>query len=87
MNEWGGRAAQALTAAVLRRDGYRCRWCGGVATSADHYPVPRSAGGPDTLSNLVAACLPCNKSKGTGDRPRRRGVVAPPSRNWTGTAA
>lgn len=86
MNSWGGKAAAALTAAVLRRDSYRCHWCGGRADSADHYPVARADGGPDTLSNLVAACLPCNKSKGTGPRPRRT-ITAPPSRNWTGSAA
>ena len=84
MNEWGGRAAQALTRAVLVRDGYRCRWCGGVATTADHR-IPRAAGGTDTLDNLDAACEPCNKSKGTADRPRRS-ITAPPSRQWTGAA-
>jgi len=82
MIEWGGRAAQALNAAVLRRDNYRCGWCGGIATTADHI-VPRAAGGSDTLDNLQACCAWCNKSKGTADRPRRT-LIAPPSRNWTG---
>ena len=66
MNRWGGRAAAALTAAVLARDGYRCRFpgCTAIATTADHHPVPRDAGGPDTLANLRAACLHHNAQAG-----------------------
>ena len=80
MRPWSGRYAQRILAVVLRRDGYRCAWCGGVATSADHV-IARHNGGTDDLGNLVASCLPCNQSKGTGSRPRRR-VDAPPSRPW-----
>jgi 5-methylcytosine-specific restriction endonuclease McrA len=58
---------QRLSAAVLRRDGHRCRYCGGHATTADHV-VPRSKGGTDSMHNLVAACRSCNGSK--GDRPQ-----------------
>ncbi|MCP3910186.1 MAG: HNH endonuclease [Actinomycetia bacterium] len=29
--------------------------------------IPRSAGGPDTIDNLVLACPECNLSKGTRD--------------------
>lgn len=80
MKEWNGRRAATLTAAVLNRDGYRCCWCGGRATTAEHI-VPRSRGGSDDLGNLAAACLPCNASRGNRDRPgpRRRAV---PSREW-----
>jgi 5-methylcytosine-specific restriction endonuclease McrA len=63
---WGGRHAQALTRAVLARDGYRCQIPGptGVkclawATTGDHI-VPRALGGPDSLANMRAACGPCN---------------------------
>jgi len=49
---------------VIQRDGHTCRYCGGVATTADHV-VP---GLP--LSYLlavpalaVATCRPCNSSK------------------------
>lgn len=52
---------------VFNRDGFRCRYCGrgpeqGVFLEADHV-VPRSAGGPDTLANLVTACWDCNHGK------------------------
>jgi 5-methylcytosine-specific restriction endonuclease McrA len=61
-----GAAHQAARLRVLRRDGYRCHWCGGVATVADHL-VPASKGGPSTDDNLVAACTGCN-----AERARRR---------------
>jgi 5-methylcytosine-specific restriction endonuclease McrA len=84
---WGGRRAQRLTAAVLTRDhddrlGYApCRWCGEAATTADHWPIARAQGGPDTLDNLVAACLPCNTARGVKLwQDRRRPPV--PSRRW-----
>lgn len=54
---------EALKKAVLRRDDHICNYCGGPATSADHV-IPKSKGGMDELSNLVAACIPCNASKG-----------------------
>lgn|GEM_PF-2871842 len=84
---WGGTRSRALVAAVLARDldpalGFApCRWCGAPATSADHYPVPRSDGGPDTLDNLVAACLPCNVARGVQLAQQRRSPP-PPSRPW-----
>lgn len=84
---WGGRRSQLLRAAVLARDvdldlGYTpCYWCGRPATSADHYPIPRSDGGPDTLDNLVAACLPCNISRGVQMHYDRH-HPPPPSRRW-----
>ncbi|WP_353987421.1 HNH endonuclease [Ruicaihuangia caeni] len=48
---------------VLRRDGHRCAYCGGGATTIDHV-VPRSRGGGDSWENLVACCLKCNNVKG-----------------------
>lgn len=56
---------------VFNRDGFRCRYCGrgpaqGVYLEADHV-IPRSAGGPDTLDNLVTACWDCNRGK--SDKP------------------
>ena len=81
MRTWGGSAAQRLTAAVLERDGRVCHWCGGFATSADHYPVARCDGGPDTLDNLVAACMPCNQRRG-GQLMAERRLPPTPSRLW-----
>lgn len=49
--------------AVLARDRYRCAYCGrGGATTVDHV-YPKSRGGADTWSNLVAACAHCNGVK------------------------
>lgn len=48
---------------VLRRDGFRCAYCGGVATTLDHV-LPRCRGGRDGWENTVAACRDCNGRKG-----------------------
>lgn len=51
---------------VLRRDGNRCRYCGGqapdVTLTVDHV-VPVALGGSDDPGNLVAACRDCNAGK------------------------
>lgn len=55
-----------LRETVLKRDGFRCRYCGVTKTEAfltiDHV-IPRSRGGTDRDDNLVAACVPCNQEK------------------------
>ena len=48
--------------AVFARDGGRCVYCGGVATSIDHV-VPRSRGGRHEWGNVVSACRRCNHVK------------------------
>lgn len=48
---------------VLARDGRRCGYCGGVATTIDHI-TPRSRGGKNSWLNTVAACRGCNQRKG-----------------------
>jgi 5-methylcytosine-specific restriction endonuclease McrA len=77
-SELPSRERQALTAAVLKRDGYRCRLaypdvCTTVATTADHTVSRKVAG--DGLDNLVAACRPCNLKKGDPSKhdPESRG--------------
>lgn len=51
---------------VLKRDGYKCRYCGrkapDVVLHVDHV-LAVSNGGTDCPSNLVAACLECNLGK------------------------
>jgi 5-methylcytosine-specific restriction endonuclease McrA len=54
---------QALRLEVKIRDGGMCQYCGKVAQTADHV-VPRSHGGADDVSNLVACCHACNKLVG-----------------------
>jgi len=52
---------------VLKRDKFRCVYCGakasdGIKLEVDHV-IPRSAGGENSLSNLVTACERCNRAK------------------------
>lgn len=85
---WGTRAHAKLTALVLARDyddtvGFTpCRWCGAPADTADHYPIGRDEGGPDTLDNLVSACRPCNSSRGAAYTNAKRFQPPGPSREW-----
>ncbi len=47
---------------LLARDGGRCGYCRGPATTIDHIQ-PRSRGGRSTWTNTVAACARCNQRK------------------------
>jgi len=59
----------------LRRDGYRCQYCGtrGEPLTTDHI-IPRSMGGSETWENLVTACIRCNNKKGNRS-PDRAGMT------------
>jgi 5-methylcytosine-specific restriction endonuclease McrA len=50
---------------ILKRDGYRCQYCGTKSgpMTVDHV-IPRTMGGKDTWENLVCACVKCNTRKG-----------------------
>lgn len=64
---------------VLER-GPGCAYCCDAADQVDHV-LPRSKGGADDLSNLVAACGHCNASKGANtpyDWVRKTGILLPP---------
>lgn len=64
-------AWREVRAAVLQRDRYRCRWCGGDADTVDHL-VPLAHGGPRLdPANLAAACRPCNSRRGATTRRAR----------------
>ncbi|WP_221585850.1 HNH endonuclease [Microbacterium sp. G2-8] len=72
---------------VLRRDAHRCAYCGRAASTIDHV-LPRSRGGADSWTNLVAACVKCNNIK--SDRtPQEMGwdlrimPMAPRGAAWT----
>lgn len=56
---------ERLRSIVFRRDNYTCRYCGSrqEPLHCDHV-IPASRGGAHTTDNLVAACQPCNLSKG-----------------------
>lgn len=73
----------AVRAAVLERDGYRCRLrfarvCVGSATDADHI----EPGDDHSLENLQAACEPCHlvKSSAEGNAAQIR-LRRPPERH------
>jgi 5-methylcytosine-specific restriction endonuclease McrA len=71
------RLRRDLCAYVLERDAYTCHWCGRPAGTVDHV-IARALGGTDALTNLVAACSPCNSARGaalTNQTPE-------PSRRW-----
>ena len=74
-------------AGVLVRDGRRCGYCGGPASTVDHV-LPRSRGGRNTWTNTVAACEGCNQRK--GDRtPAEAGMVLrsePTTPSWASLA-
>ena len=57
-----------VSSEVLARSNYRCFYCGEKFNNdnpptIDHI-VPVIAGGSNRLSNLVTACLKCNRQKG-----------------------
>lgn len=59
--------APRLRFEVLRRDGFRCTYCGrtaaeGAVLHVDHL-IPVASGGPGELGNLVTACADCNLGK------------------------
>lgn len=67
----------ALNNAMLfARDDHRCMYCGFQfdrrELTRDHV-VPKVQGGPDSWSNVVAACKACNNSKG-GRTPEEAGM-------------
>lgn len=53
---------KSIRAAVLMRDGNKCRYCGEPAETLDHL-MPYSRGGSKEPSNLVACCRICNSRK------------------------
>lgn len=64
-----------LRASILRRDHYRCVFCGaGGLLEVDHI-VPWSAGGTDDRDNLRTLCKACNQDRSNyrlpGDQQRR----------------
>ncbi|MFI6075395.1 HNH endonuclease [Actinoplanes sp. NPDC051343] len=70
-------------AGVLVRDGRRCGYCGGAASTIDHV-VPRSRGGGNEWRNTVAACGRCNNRKGdrTPSEARMPLLVTPYAPTW-----
>jgi 5-methylcytosine-specific restriction endonuclease McrA len=69
---------------VMNRDGRRCGYCGGQASTIDHV-TPRSRGGKNSWANTVAACGSCNQRKGNRT-PAEAGMrlrVEPTAPTWS----
>ena len=45
---------------ILRRDGYRCRYCGSMKGLTIHHLTKRSQLGGDTPGNTLTLCVPCH---------------------------
>lgn len=60
------RVSKRLRFEILRRDGFKCRYCGTVAAErelrVDHV-IPEALGGSSDPSNLATSCDPCNNGK------------------------
>lgn len=60
----------AVRIRVMKRDRFRCTYCGVPGTDAeleiDHI-IPVSKGGSHHISNLTTACRACNQKKSNGD--------------------
>jgi len=70
----------AIRRRVLVAAGYRCHWCGGRASEADHVLALRDGGAALDPRNLVAACRRCNARRG-GELHRSSSLVRR-SRAW-----
>lgn len=60
------RVSKRLRYEILRRDGFKCRYCGTVAADTElrvDHVVPEALGGKSDPSNLATACDPCNSGK------------------------
>jgi 5-methylcytosine-specific restriction endonuclease McrA len=52
---------------VARRDNSTCQYCGKVMDTNEYtmdHVVPQALGGKTVWTNIVLACVPCNKDKG-----------------------
>ena len=57
---------------VFLRDRFMCQYCGSKDDLTFDHLIPRSRGGQTRWDNVVAACAPCNLSKGGHSAPSRR---------------
>lgn len=82
MNARSGDIEDTLRRRILRRDRFRCVYCGETlpedVLTLDHVQ-PRMRGGDHSEGNVVTACRNCNTEKGAvpawaylADRPERR---------------
>ena len=62
---------------LFERDGHTCQYCGNSSSprhlTRDHV-IPRSRGGKDVWTNVVASCFVCNSVRKRDKTPREWGV-------------
>ncbi len=52
---------------IYARDAYTCQYCGNVFRDQDltfDHVIPQAQGGTKGWTNIVTACVPCNRKKG-----------------------
>jgi len=57
-----GREYGELCERVLRRDGWRCQFCGSMTNLELHHQQFRSQSGDDIEENLITLCNNCHSS-------------------------
>ena len=55
-----GLEYEELRERVLRRDGWRCQFCGSMKNLEIHHQQFRSHSGGDTEDNLITLCTSCH---------------------------
>jgi len=58
-----GEQYDELRLAILRRDGWRCQFCGAMTNLEVHHQRFRSHSGEDTEENLITLCQDCHSSE------------------------
>lgn len=53
---------ESLRQQVLRRDGWRCQFCGTMSNLEVHHREFRSHSGADSQENLITLCAGCHSS-------------------------
>ena len=57
------REHEKLREKVLRRDGWRCQFCGSMTNLEVHHQQFRSHSGPDHEDNLITLCNSCHRAE------------------------
>jgi 5-methylcytosine-specific restriction endonuclease McrA len=64
---------EAIRSKVLRRDGWRCQFCGNMLNLEVHHKQFRSQYGDDTEENLITLCAACH----AGVHERKKSFCSP----------
>ena len=59
-----GKDSYPTRSSIYKRDDHECQYCGSTHNLTIDHVIPRSKGGKDEWTNLVACCTKCNLKKG-----------------------